>query len=69
MKAERDINLLTYDQLAQALQVNRGTLRNWVSEGYVPHIKMRRSVRFDPGQIDLWLRKQGKEGRLDKRVV
>ena len=43
--------LLTYEQLADKLQVNPGTLRNWVSQGYIPCVKLGRAVRFDPRAV------------------
>ena len=59
--------LLTYDQLADALQVSQGTLRNWVSQQYVPHVKIGRAVRFDPRAIEEWLQRRAHPGRLRLR--
>jgi len=60
--------LLTYQQLAEALQISAGTLRNWVSEGFVPHIKLGRVVRFDPCEIERWIERRAHPGRLRQRV-
>jgi len=68
MALHRLEQLLTYEQLAEALQVSPGTLRNWVSQQYVPHVKIGRVVRFDPSAIDNWLRKRAHPGRLRLRV-
>ena len=59
--------LLTYKQLADALQVSPGTLRNWVSQQYIPHVKLGRAVRFDPRTVEQWLQKRAHPGRLRLR--
>jgi len=60
--------LLTYEQMAQILQVSPGTLRNWVSQGFIPHIKIGRAVRFDPKVIEAWLQKRSHPGRIRFRI-
>ncbi len=52
MPAHRLDRFLTYDQLAEALQLSLGTLKNWVSQGFIPHTKLGRNVRFDPDAIE-----------------
>ncbi len=47
--------LLTYGQTAQLLGVAQTTLRRWVMERRIPFIKLGRSVRFNPAEIDQWL--------------
>ena len=56
--------LLTYDQLARALQISPGTLRNWVSQDYIPHVKLGRCVRFNSDDINNWLKQRSCPGRL-----
>lgn len=51
-------HLLTYKQLAEYLQLCEGTVRNWVSENYIPSIKLRGKkggVRFRLDRIQKWL--------------
>jgi excisionase family DNA binding protein len=52
--------LLRYDDVAEIIGVQPTTVRQWVSSGKIPHLKIghgRRSVvRFDAGQLDGWLR-------------
>lgn len=64
MEHRRLERLLTYEQLAHALQLSPGTLRNWVSQQYIPYVKIGRAVRFDPVAIQHWLRKRAHPGRL-----
>ena len=64
-----DLNqLLTYEQLAQFLQMSPGTLRNWVSQQFIPHIKVGGLVRFDRRAIEDWLRKRARPGRRQLRA-
>lgn len=59
--------LLTYDQLAELLQISPGTLRNWVSQQFIPHTKVGRNVRFDLDTIDKWIKRRTNPGRLRMR--
>jgi excisionase family DNA binding protein len=68
MEPPRLDKLLTYDQLARVLQVNPGTLRNWVSQQFIPHVKLGRAVRFDTAAVEMWLRKRSHPGRLTFRM-
>jgi excisionase family DNA binding protein len=46
---------LTVSQLAEYLSVSPGTVRNWVSQRYIPFAKRGRIVRFHRQRIDAWL--------------
>ena len=46
---------MTVEQLADYLSVSPGTIRNWVSQRYVPYAKKGRMVRFHRQKIDTWL--------------
>ena len=39
--------LLTYEQLAECLQVTPQSLRNWVKRKAIPYVRIGSSVRFD----------------------
>ena len=47
--------LWTYGDLGKYLQLSPKTIRNWVYQGKIPHLKVNGSVRFNKSQIDLWL--------------
>ena len=70
IKMNRELlnRLMTYEQMAEALSVNPGTLRNWVSQDFVPHVKIGRLVRFDPIAVEQWLKKRIHQGRLQMRA-
>lgn len=61
-------NLLTVDQIAEMLQVKTGTVYQWVHEGFVPHIKLGRLVRFNESEVMEWLRKRTVEGRSARTI-
>lgn len=54
---------LTVDQLADYLSVSPGTVRNWVSQKYIPYAKRGRIVRFHRQKIDTWLMADACSGR------
>ena len=47
--------LLTIRQLADYLNIKRSTLYAWVEQGFIPHYKMNRLIRFKKEEIDTWL--------------
>jgi len=54
---------LTPVDAATYLGVALGTLRNWTSARYVPHVKRGRVVRYHRDTLDAWLRRGGCPGR------
>ena len=56
---------LTPEQAAAYLGVALGTIRNWVSMKYIPHVKRGRVVRFHREKIDTWLRRGECNGRVE----
>jgi hypothetical protein len=48
------------------LRVARSTGYDWVSQGFIPHIKLAGSVRFRPSETATWLDKQAKPGRASR---
>jgi excisionase family DNA binding protein len=53
-------------ELCGRLRVARSTVYDWVSQGFIPHIKLVGSVRFRPSEIATWLDKQAKPGRASR---
>jgi excisionase family DNA binding protein len=60
--------LLTSEEVAARLGVKLSTVRQWVHERYIPHVKLGRSVRFDPRVIEEWVKKCSKEGRTERGI-
>ena len=47
--------LLDVDGVAQALGVTNRHVRRLVAERRIPFFKVGKFVRFDPGELDVWL--------------
>jgi len=54
---------LTVEELAAYLSVSPGTVRNWVSQEYIPHARRGRVLRFHKDRIDDWLAAGACKGR------
>jgi excisionase family DNA binding protein len=50
--------LLDTDEVAMALRVTPRHVRRLVAERRIPFVKVGRFVRFDPGELDVWLDQQ-----------
>jgi len=50
------MELLNYEEAAEFLGVQRGTLYSWVSLRRVPHVRFSgRCVRFDKAELGVWV--------------
>jgi len=49
---EKKLPKFNYKEAAKLLNIVPGTLRKWVMEKKVPHLKVGRNVRFTENQID-----------------
>ena len=54
--------LIDSKKAAQYLGVSESAIRIWVSDGYIPHIKVGRLVKFDLRSLEKWLVKNEKSG-------
>jgi len=57
-------NLMTPDEVAEYLGVQKSTIYQWTHQGFIPHYKLGKNVRFRQVIIDRWLDKRAVEGRL-----
>jgi len=55
---------MTTEEVAAYLSVSPGTVRNWVSQRYIPFARRGRVVRFHRDKIDQWLSAGACNGRL-----
>lgn len=55
--------LLNYREAAEALRVSEITLRRWVSQKRIPHIKLGYTVRFDPEELRQYVRRHSVQPR------
>jgi excisionase family DNA binding protein len=53
----------TVADLSSVMKTAPSTIYGWVHEGFIPHIKIGRCVRFRPNEVMAWLDKHAKRGR------
>jgi excisionase family DNA binding protein len=56
-------DLISPEELAGALKIARVTAYQWVRRGVIPYLKLEGVVRFDPAEIDAWLKSKHREAR------
>jgi len=59
--------LLTPEQIAELLGVKQSTIYQWTHQGFIPHVKVGRLVRFREADIEKWLEKRSAKGRSTRR--
>jgi len=60
---------LTVKEAAAYLSVSPGTVRNWVSQHYVPFVRRGHVVRFNRHQLDQWLSHGACKGRVPRAAA
>lgn len=60
--------LLTVEQLSELIKISRSTLYEWTHTGFIPHYKFPKGVRFRELEIEKWLRRRMKKGRVSYKV-
>jgi excisionase family DNA binding protein len=67
-KAGMKNRLLNIQEIAEYLGVRESTIYKWTHEGYIPHIKIGKFLRFKIRDIDKWIDKKAKNGRIIRRI-
>jgi excisionase family DNA binding protein len=49
--------LLTINQVCEALQVSRSTLYTWIRQGKIRVCRLSRRTRIDPHELELFIRR------------
>jgi len=60
--------LLTPQQIADILGVQKSTIYQWTHQGYIPHVKLGKLVRFREKAVMEWIEKRSQAGRPARRV-
>jgi excisionase family DNA binding protein len=60
--------LLTPQQIADVLGVQPSTIYQWTHQGFIPHVKVGRFVRFREADITQWLERRFSQGRVGRKV-
>lgn len=50
------MKLLNIIQLSEVINVKKKTIYDWTHRRLIPHVKMGRLLRFDPGEIEKWVK-------------
>jgi excisionase family DNA binding protein len=54
--------------IANKLRLSTATIYEWAEEGYIPHTRVGRLLRFDEEEILKWLKKRAHPGRTTRRI-
>ena len=60
--------LLTPDEVAELLSVRKSTIYQWTHQGFIPHIKLGKFVRFKEGDVAKWVKRKTNNGRIIRRI-
>ncbi len=58
-----ETKLLKAAEVAKMFQVRESTIYKWVHYGYIPHVKLGSSLRFDKNSLLKWIKGKEKKGR------
>ena len=61
-------SLLTIQELSQILKISKKTIYGWVHDNYVPFCKLGGAIRFRERDIETWLAKRSRAGRVKRRM-
>lgn len=60
--------LLTIEQLSELILISRSTLYEWTHAKFIPYYKFPNWVRFKMSEIEIWLKKRRKKGRISYKL-
>jgi len=60
--------LLTPQEMADMLGVQKSTIYQWTHQGFIPHVKIKNLVRFKESVVIKWLEKKANAGRVSRKV-
>jgi excisionase family DNA binding protein len=58
--------LWTVGDLSTHSKLAKSTIYEWVREGYIPHLRVGGAIRFRPSEVQAWLERHAKPGRLHR---
>ena len=60
--------LLTPQEIAEVLGVQPSTIYQWTHQGYIPHVKIGKFVRFRENDVAIWVENKIINGRKTRMV-
>jgi excisionase family DNA binding protein len=61
--------LLSPKDLAKLLKVSKQVIYLWVEKGAIPFYRLEKCIRFDPGEVEKWVRERGNAARKSKAAT
>jgi excisionase family DNA binding protein len=61
--------LLKVEQVAELLQVSKRTIYDWTHVGYIPHYKLPNGVRFKESEVNKWVQRRFRKGRVGYYLI
>ncbi len=58
--------LLSVHEASELLGVKVSTLYSWIHQGFVPHVKLGRLVKFSATDLTRWVEEKKHEGRIER---
>jgi excisionase family DNA binding protein len=68
-KYSKVMKLLDVSQLSEMLNVKKKTIYDWVHKNKIPYLKLGNLVRFNPNDIDQWLKSKKHKKKTWKKFV
>jgi len=68
MASMQSPELMTVSEVARSIRRTPGTVYRWAREGFIPHVRLGRSVLFRRRDIDRWVDRGATQGRKTRRV-
>ncbi|PKK82035.1 MAG: hypothetical protein CVT49_15735 [candidate division Zixibacteria bacterium HGW-Zixibacteria-1] len=60
--------LLTPQEIAEVLGVQPSTIYQWTHQGFIPHVKIGKFVRFKEKDVEKWVEKKANNGRDGRKI-
>jgi len=60
--------LLTTQEIAEVLGVKPSTIYQYTHQGYIPHVKIGKFVRFREKDVERWVERKANSGRITRKV-
>lgn len=61
------VKLLNVTEVAQLIGVQPSTIYQWTHQGFIPHVKIGKLVRFNVDDVMTWLSKMKTRGRNNRK--
>ena len=61
--------LLSVEEVADLLGVRKSTIYAWVSEGYIPHCKVGKFLKFREKKIEEWIERNEIDGKTERTQI